>query len=687
MNCQFSFGPNRSYFCSAGTVYAWSRNLLPPALVRLQDSLHPQALDTPYDVAFPMEFGTYALCWKTKRGEDCYEGGCLGPSCGRLARFIKNVATSGAHTTRTVFGPNASFFSMSPSGFCWQNLPPALEDDMHACMKIRRPTTVALGVQGAYVVLYNDGTIVFDLRGQYQMVEAIIRNTQEAARRRGVMYIALNPFVAGEFYVVYGDGSASWNIPTAWSADVTNVSRAIKAMPVPAPALPPAQVSIPEAVAPGGTGPANSSSAQGPAVPQVAHAPLASMPTGGSFSSVPSGSAPTSPAPGQMSPLASMPTSESFSSVSTVPSAGQAPPTPAPTSIGSTATGESFSGLASGQTHAASHAVPPAQAPSPSTVTGESFSDESSLPSAAPPSPAAAASTATDGSSSSFHPAAQASSTSAATSGGVSGSTYTPAQSAPAPAPAPAASTTIGGSVSSVASTNGGGSSVVGHTLGVVAQELTPSDSPLSPTYAPLPQPQSTYAAAPSPTFAPAPAPAAAGQTQSQFAPQRPQVQAQAQVLQRPPVGIAAAAKPAPSKIGWKQGMSMGFKAAKGLNKIVGVLGARRSPPHNWRSKRSNRHCSKSRTLSSRRSCRPCRRLHRTSAMLKTRVRMGTRIRRPRLASTCRISRRACRISRIYRRSRRMLGRRCRKWWCRRRWYNAGTGDTTTVVVDSTTTS
>ncbi|KAJ7852361.1 hypothetical protein B0H14DRAFT_808482 [Mycena olivaceomarginata] len=471
MNCQFSFGPNRSYFCSAGTVYAWSRNLLPPALVRLQDSLHPQALDTPYDVAFPMEFGTYALCWKTKRGEDCYEGACLGPSYGRLARFIKNVATSGAHTTRTVFGPNASFFSMSPSGFCWQNLPPALEDDMHACMKIRRPTTVALGVQGAYVVLYNDGTIVFDLRGQYQMVEAIIRNTQEAARRRGVMYIALNPFVAGEFYVVYGDGSASWNIPTAWSADVTNVSRAIKAMPVPAPALPPAQVSMPEAVAPGGTGPANSSSAQGPAVPQVAHAPLASMPTGGSFSSVPSGSAPTSPAPGQMSPLVSMPTSESFSSVSTVPSAGQASPTPAPTSIGSTATGESFSGLASGQTHAASHAVPPAQAPSLSTVTGESFSGESSLPSAAPPSPAAAASTATDGDSSSFHPAAQASSTSAATSGGVSGSTYTPAQSAPAPAPAPApaASTTIGGSVSSVASTNGGGSSVgsaVGHTLG-----------------------------------------------------------------------------------------------------------------------------------------------------------------------------------------------------------------------------
>jgi hypothetical protein len=76
---------------------------------------------------------------------------------------------------------------MSPAGYCWQNLPPALEDDMHACMKTRRPTSVALGVQGTYIVLFSDGTVTFDLRGQYPLVESMIRNTQEAGRRRGVM--------------------------------------------------------------------------------------------------------------------------------------------------------------------------------------------------------------------------------------------------------------------------------------------------------------------------------------------------------------------------------------------------------------------------------------------------------------------------------------------------------------------
>ncbi|KAK6977303.1 hypothetical protein R3P38DRAFT_549408, partial [Favolaschia claudopus] len=268
MNCQFSFGPNRSYFCSAGTVYAWSPKNLPPPLARLlEDNAHPQAIDIPYDVAFPMEPGLYALCWKTRTGEDWFEDGRLGPRYHRLARFVKNVSTKGPglHTTLTVFGPNSSFFSHSPTGYCWQNIPPELEDDIHGAMKLRRPTCVALGVQGAYIVLYNDGTIVFDLRGQYPLVEKIIRNPQEAARRRGIMYIALNPFIPGEFYAVYGDASASWNFPTAWSADVTAISREIKPMPVaivPAPTPPKPLPTSPPAVevSLGGTGPPSVSS-------------------------------------------------------------------------------------------------------------------------------------------------------------------------------------------------------------------------------------------------------------------------------------------------------------------------------------------------------------------------------------------------------------------------------------------
>ncbi|KAJ7473639.1 hypothetical protein B0H11DRAFT_2195598 [Mycena galericulata] len=255
MNYQFSFGPNRTFFLSVEDTYACEDDTLPTGLTRLvNDENHPQAIDTVYDVAFPLEPGLYALCWKTTGGEDWYEDGCLGPNYTRLARFIKNVATKGGHTTRTTFGPGASFFSMSPSGFSWQNLPPALEDDIQTCMKIRRPTSVALGVQGAYVVLYNDGTVTFDLRGQYPLVEAMIRNTQETARRRGVTYVALNPFVAGEYYAVYGDASASWNFPVAWTPDVTIISQQIRPVPIPASAVSNGAASS-GGVAPGGTAP------------------------------------------------------------------------------------------------------------------------------------------------------------------------------------------------------------------------------------------------------------------------------------------------------------------------------------------------------------------------------------------------------------------------------------------------
>ncbi|KAF7336363.1 hypothetical protein MVEN_02184800 [Mycena venus] len=182
-------------------------------------------MQAPHDVAFPMEPGLYSLCWRTIGGEEWYEDACLGPNYVRLAAFVKNVATSGGRTTRTVFGPESSYFSISPSGYSWQNLPPALQDDIHSGIKTRRPTTVALGVQGAYVVLYDDGSVSLDLRGQYPLVDSLLRNTQESSRRRGIVYLALNPFLPGEYYAVYGDGSTSWNLPTAWSQNVTTVSQ------------------------------------------------------------------------------------------------------------------------------------------------------------------------------------------------------------------------------------------------------------------------------------------------------------------------------------------------------------------------------------------------------------------------------------------------------------------------------
>ncbi|KAF8177471.1 hypothetical protein K438DRAFT_1292035 [Mycena galopus ATCC 62051] len=518
MNCQFSFGPNRSYFCSAGTIYAWSQNSLPPVLARLLgDPAHPQAIAIPYDVAFPMQPGTYALCWKTRNGEDCHEAGCLGPSYARLAHFIKNSATQGAYTMRTVFGHNGSFFSSSPSGYCWQNLPPALEDNIHACMMVRRPVCVALGVHGSYIALYSDGTITFDLRGLYPMVEGMIRNTQEAARRRGVMYIALNPFISGEFYAVYGDGSASWNFPTAWSADVAAISRAIKPMPLAPdepkilPTVPPAEISMPEAVSSGGTGPTPAPIPMPTAqAPPAQAAPVQAMATGGSGSSI-------------------------ASAVQAQPSAAQVQAAPMePTSIDSTITSIPSAVQPSSSAVQVQVQIPPLQP----IATGGSVSSVTSAFQA--PTPIVQHQI----------PPLQPTAT---------GGTVSSAASAFQPPPiqvqvqaASAQPTSIGESLSSIAS--------VSQTLDAASSEM----SPPPPVYAPIPTP------APASIGYASHVAAATAQPQSYAKP--PQHQARPQFTQRPPSLVAQPAA-APSKLGWKKGLSLGFKAAGGINKLVNAFG------------------------------------------------------------------------------------------------------------------
>ncbi|KAJ6630145.1 hypothetical protein B0H10DRAFT_1985190 [Mycena sp. CBHHK59/15] len=165
----------------------------------------------------------FSMSWKTVRGEDCYEELFLGPKYAKLADFMRNIAQAGGT-------PRARYFSISPSGFSWQNLPPVLEQDIMGRMKKGVPTNVALGMHGAFVVLYSDGNVTFDVATHYPAVDAMVRNSGENAQRKGIAFIALSPYAAGQYYVAYGDGSASWNLPNEWSEDVTTVSKSLRAV-------------------------------------------------------------------------------------------------------------------------------------------------------------------------------------------------------------------------------------------------------------------------------------------------------------------------------------------------------------------------------------------------------------------------------------------------------------------------
>ncbi|KAF8209709.1 hypothetical protein K438DRAFT_1929672 [Mycena galopus ATCC 62051] len=225
MNCQFSFGPNNSYFCATAGGWVCSENALPAAVYRVFiDENHARAMDTPWDVAFAVDEGSYTVRWRAKNDKNYQRPGKIpvDSNYARLGRFM-----AGNNPTLTTFGPGFSYFSFSRTGCSWQNLPPALEESIQNCMNVRRPACVALGVEGTYIVIFGDGTVMFDLQGKYPEAETIIQNR---AKRNGLGYIALSPFRAGYHYAVCRDGSSHWNLPASWKEQVMAVSKGIQAV-------------------------------------------------------------------------------------------------------------------------------------------------------------------------------------------------------------------------------------------------------------------------------------------------------------------------------------------------------------------------------------------------------------------------------------------------------------------------
>ncbi|KAJ7502255.1 hypothetical protein B0H11DRAFT_1907368 [Mycena galericulata] len=515
MNCQFSFDPDGSYFCSAGSAFKWGEHNLPVEFARLlQNRNDPHALQTPYDIAFPpSEPGMFAGCWKSVSGEDRFyvPGNYM-----RLARLIKSVGANFAdgQATRTVFGQGSSFFSMSPKGYAWKNLPEALEDDMNHSMRIRRPICVALGYQKAYVVLYTDGNVIFDLRGYYPAVEAMIRKTQEATRRGGLTYVSLNSHVPDEFYAAFSDGSAMWNLPRAWNENVMFVSRHIKPVAKP-----------PVAASPGGT-----ASTQFPGV-----------------SAAPGGTAPSLAMDGSAESVGEVPVSHPVPVATDAPATSPGGTTPVLESVPAAPGGTAPSPMVDGSTDSVGgvsigYPVPvatdtPATSISPGGTPAHFVESVPAAPGSTAPS--AMPDSGLDlGGDSIGHAVPIASPIAAVSSGGmqpgaVQSFTVAPGGSAPS-------LTSIGGMASND---------------GVSAGQTAPVASPGPSQFA-------AVHSVPSAAGGTAPSPALVGVTLGDAVTAPPNPSAVR-------TNSASAAKP---KLGWRQGVTMGIKAARGLNNVVNVV-------------------------------------------------------------------------------------------------------------------
>ncbi|KAJ7286416.1 hypothetical protein C8J57DRAFT_1497074 [Mycena rebaudengoi] len=152
--------------------------------------------------------------WTTE--DSIYEDVCLGSNYERLARFTEKVTAASPEHHENGLWPMAQLL-------------------LHVAFRIllAESFTGAGGLK--YTTTSGSGSHWWsrssNLGGQYPLVEALMADRERTVQRRGMMYIALNPFVAGEFYAVYGDGSTSWNVPTAWEEDLATISKYIEPLP------------------------------------------------------------------------------------------------------------------------------------------------------------------------------------------------------------------------------------------------------------------------------------------------------------------------------------------------------------------------------------------------------------------------------------------------------------------------
>jgi hypothetical protein len=63
-------------------------------------------------------------------------------------------------------------------------------------------------------------------------------SVEEQSKRNSITFVALNPYVAGHYFVASGDGTVQWNLPQEMHTDVKSMVENLRPLPADAPAQP-----------------------------------------------------------------------------------------------------------------------------------------------------------------------------------------------------------------------------------------------------------------------------------------------------------------------------------------------------------------------------------------------------------------------------------------------------------------
>jgi hypothetical protein len=91
--------------------------------------------------------------------------------------------------------------------------PRALTGDVRQLLKPYNPhgkvTHLAFGVQGSYVIVFEDGHIDWDLKSQYNGLDEEL----EARNQGDLVYVSLSAYASGVFFAAFKDATVRYELP------------------------------------------------------------------------------------------------------------------------------------------------------------------------------------------------------------------------------------------------------------------------------------------------------------------------------------------------------------------------------------------------------------------------------------------------------------------------------------------
>jgi hypothetical protein len=115
-----------------------------------------------------------------------------------------------------VFGTGNTYFTKTPKGCLWNNIPDDLEKTIIDHMSDRGPPSdVCLGVHETWVVFWDNGKIQWNLRSSYDSVhEKLSEDTGDITR------LVLDPY-SSDFFLHYRNGLVAWSVQFDTKNDTT----------------------------------------------------------------------------------------------------------------------------------------------------------------------------------------------------------------------------------------------------------------------------------------------------------------------------------------------------------------------------------------------------------------------------------------------------------------------------------